>query len=100
MSKLLPHPRRTDGNQTIIVKALRKAGASVLILSSLGHGCPDLAVGYDYGRGDMRTWLFEVKEPGEGLTPDEMKFFRTWHGRVDIVYGPNEAIEIVRGAIE
>ncbi|HJP47915.1 hypothetical protein [Acinetobacter venetianus] len=37
---------KIDANQTEIVKALRKFGASVQSLASTGKGCPDLLVGF------------------------------------------------------
>lgn len=36
---------RTDANQTAIVEALRKCGASVQSLAAVGKGVPDLLVG-------------------------------------------------------
>ena len=48
---------RTDSNQSDIVKALRKAGATVQSLADVGGGCPDLLVGY-FGY----CILFEVKD--------------------------------------
>lgn len=74
------HRGRVDANQKEIVDALRKVGASVVSLSQIGDGCPDLLVGY---RG--RTLLLEVKD-GSGppskrlLTEDELKFQGRWTG--------------------
>lgn len=43
---------RTDSNHAEIAAALRKAGASVVSLASVGNGCPDLLVGFrTRGRG-------------------------------------------------
>ena len=68
---------RVDANQTQIVEALRKCGATVQPLHTVGAGVPDLLVGY---RG--RTALVEVKDgarpPSERrLTADQ----QTWHGQ-------------------
>ena len=63
MSKLLPHPRRKDSNQDIIVEALRHIGCSVYILSGVGHGCPDLLVG-DCWQEEPVNILLEVKQFG------------------------------------
>ena len=49
-------PSRVDANQAEIVAAFRAAGATVLHLHSIGHGCPDLLVGYQ-----GRNLLVEVK---------------------------------------
>lgn len=48
--------RRIDENQPEIVKTFRQLGASVLILSNLGKGCPDICCGI-FGK----NYLFEIK---------------------------------------
>src|ERR1700677_1842760 len=72
---------RTDANQSQIVSDLRKMGCSVLILSNIGQGCPDLLVGF---RGF--NYLFEVKDPtkppnARKLTEDEEEFHLGGDGR-------------------
>lgn len=47
---------RADKNQQDIVDELRDLGISVLILSQVGGGCPDLLIGH---RG--KNYLIEVK---------------------------------------
>jgi hypothetical protein len=59
MSKMGHSRRRVDSTQVGIVLALRKTGASVQHLHTIGKGCPDLLVGY---RG--RNILIEVKSDG------------------------------------
>jgi hypothetical protein len=76
---------RTDANQSSIVRDLRKAGASVMILSGVGEGCPDLLVGF---RGS--NYLFECKDGTQPpskkrLTEDEKAFHLTWDGQVAVV---------------
>lgn len=71
---------KTDANQTKIVEELRARGYSVLILSSVGGGCPDLAVGTS-----GRNYFFEIKDPGQPpskrqLTGEERKFSENWRG--------------------
>ena len=88
-------PHRVDGNHAEIVTALRGIGASVLDIHDLGHGAPDLVVGF---RGT--NLLVEVKDgrkpPSQKkLTPDEQTFFDAWRGAVYIVYGSTDAIELV-----
>lgn len=61
--------RAVDANQPEIVKAARSVGAFVIILSTLGHGVPDILVVF---RGQY--WLMELKVGKEGLTDDEKKF--------------------------
>jgi Holliday junction resolvase len=87
--------KRTDANQKEIVEALRTAGASVFVVSSVGAGLPDLLVGY---RGN--NFLLEVKNlagRGERLTPRELEFMDTWRGHVAIVRSPEEALEACGG---
>jgi hypothetical protein len=69
-----------DANQPAIVKALRAMAASVQSLADLGHGVPDLLVGW---RGI--NVLMEVKGGSRApstrrLTPDEAQWHQTWHG--------------------
>jgi hypothetical protein len=92
-------PKRIDANQTEIVKALRQCGCSVLILSAVGKGCPDLAVGYD-----GTTYLLEVKDGGktpskQKLTPDEEAWHAAWSGHVAIVNSVEAALRVV-GLVE
>ncbi|KAA0089337.1 hypothetical protein CIW54_07680 [Paraburkholderia sp. T12-10] len=86
---------KVDGNQSDIVAALRKVGASVTPIHTVGNGCPDLAVGF---RG--RTVLFEVKDPKQPpnkrrLTDDEAIWFGTWKGEAHVVETAEQAIAIL-----
>lgn len=86
---------RSDSNQQEIVDALRGVGASVYVTHRVGHGFPDLAVGY---RGV--NYLIEVKSsPKATLTDDELEFLRDWLGQVQVAHSVVEALEII-GAIE
>jgi len=85
--------RRTDANQSAIVSALRAVGASVVDLSAVGKGCPDLLVGF---RG--RTYLLEVKNKAgrNRLTADQDVFLAWWHGVPPvIVYNENDALTAI-----
>jgi hypothetical protein len=67
--------RKVDLTQGEIVAALRSAGCSVAILSSIGQGFPDLCIGI----GGISI-LMEVKTAKKGFTDPE-KFFRDrWKG--------------------
>jgi len=87
---------RVDANQKAIVAALRQVGASVQSLADIGHGCPDLLVGF---RG--RTLLMEVKDGSKvksarALTPDEEEWIAAWKGApVFVVESPEQAIDTV-----
>lgn len=84
---------RVDGNQAEIVAALRRVGATVQHLHTVGQGCPDLAVGRA-----GQTYFIEVKRPGEKLTPDEARWHEAWNGHVAIVHDVDEALVAV-GAV-
>lgn len=81
---------KADANQPEIVKALRRHGASVLHLHTVGHGCPDLAVGVAGS-----TYLLEIKDGSGKLTAQEEEFFKLWKGHVAIVRTPAEAVAAV-----
>ena len=88
---------RIDANQGEIVAYLRRIGASVQVLSAVGHGCPDLLVGF---RG--RNVLLEVKDGGKPpskrkLTPDEQEWHALWRGEVRIVESIQDARSILEG---
>jgi hypothetical protein len=83
---------RIDANQPEIVKALRAVGASVQILSAVGHGCPDILVGYQ-----GRNFLFEIKDGSKPpsdrrLTPAEEKWFGAWRGQCRVVESEHGAL--------
>jgi len=90
--------KRTDANQIEIVRALRQVGASVLILSAVGKGCPDIMAGY---RGV--NVLLELKDgtkppSARVLTPDERAWHEQWRGQVATVTTVDEALVAI-GAI-
>lgn len=86
---------KNDANQAQVVEGLRKLGYSVLILSRVGEGCPDLLVG-NMGR----NWLIELKDgskyPSERkLTPDQETFFSSWRGQVNKAESLEEILDII-----
>jgi hypothetical protein len=86
---------RTDGNQTDIKNALRKAGCSVLVMSDLGKGAPDLLIGFQDGL-DRFNVLVEIKMPNGRLTDDEKKFIENWKGYpVIIVRSAEQALKAI-----
>ena len=89
--------KRTDANQSAIIAVLRQVGATVVDLSAVGKGCPDLLVGH---RGV--TYLLEVKNvKGKNkTTPDQDVFYAWWRGApVTIVRTADEALSAI-GATE
>lgn len=92
--------KRVDDNHGEIVAALRRVGAEVQSLASMGGGVPDLLAAF---RGDW--YVIEVKDGNKPpskrkLTPDEEK----WHAKfshvapVHIVNTVDEALTAI-GAI-
>lgn len=89
-------PKRIDANQPVIVKALRKLGASVQTLHEVGRGCPDILVGFR-----SSNYLLEVKDGAKPpskrkLTDDEMKWHAEWNGTVYVVESIEQAMEVIR----
>ncbi len=87
---------KIDANQTAIVDALRKAGATVQSLASVGKGVPDLLVGI---RG--RTALLECKDGAKPpsarkLTPDQLIWHAAWQGgTLAVVDSPEAALRVL-----
>lgn len=66
---------RKDKNQTEIVAYLREQGATVEIVSAVGKGFPDIAIGY-YDQ-DV---LAEIKFGKNVYTDKQKKWRQTWKG--------------------
>ena len=86
---------KADRNQPEIVAALERVGASVQHLHSVGHGCPDLLVGF---RG--RNHLIEVKDgtlppSRRGLTDAQIRWHMLWSGEVAIANSAEDALRII-----
>lgn len=87
---------KIDANQPEIVDALRRAGATVQPIHTVGSGVPDLLVGY---RGV--NLLMEVKdgdkpESAQKLTPDEAEWHQNWLGQRSIVRSVFEALGVLK----
>lgn len=82
---------KIDANQPEIVAALRKAGATVQVLSTVGKGVPDLLVGYK-----LHNILLELKVKGGQLTPQQKLWHGSWLGDVFVVYSPEEAVKTIK----
>lgn len=83
-------PKRVDTNQREIVAALRQVGASVIMLYEVGHGCPDLLVGF---RG--QTYVLEIKTAKGRLTTDEWAWWQEWRGSGTVVRTVDEALRAI-----
>jgi len=96
MSKLRTVIRRTDGNQTEVVKAFRDLGCSVTIASMVGKGFPDLVVGIN-----GYNILVEVKDGNKPpsarhLTKPEIAWHSAWLGQSCVVESISDVERIVR----
>ena len=90
---------KPDANQAAIIEALRGIPeCAVLVLSAVGNGCPDIAVGY---RGF--NFLFEIKSPDrspkENPGPElrQQSFRDGWFGQVQRVTTLKEIITAMTG---
>lgn len=82
---------KVDVNHSAIVKAFRDLGCSVLDLSRMGQGCPDLLIGKH-----QRNRLVEVKRDKKAkLTDAQLEFFGAWKGHVSVVTSPDDAARVV-----
>ena len=91
----MTYAKRVDVNQKEIVKALRDCGASVVDLSKVGHGVPDLLVGYS-----GLTVLVEVKSSEKAkFTDDQLEFMKRWYGgalvRINDVEGAIRLVNLI-----
>lgn len=88
---------KVDANQQQVVEILRAAGATVQSLAAVGHGCPDLLVGWC-----GKTLLMEVKDgnkpPSEQkLNESQIKWHGTWMGGpLAVVNGPEAALRMLK----
>ena len=79
---------RTDGNQALIVAALRRIGCQVYYIKE-----PlDLLVGF---RG--RNILLECKMLGENLNAGQQEFCNRWNGEWHVVHNETEALTAIVG---
>lgn len=90
----------SDGNQKVIVAALRDAGASVAPCHAVGQGFPDLVCAY---RGVM--YMLEVKDPSQPkhrheLTPAQVKFHAGWQANILVVFTAREALDAIGASKE
>lgn len=86
---------RVDDNQKLLVEVWRRMGASVLILSAVGHGCPDVLVGYN-----GLNALVEIKDGSkvpskQKLTTLELEFHENWRGHVCVIKDEEEAQQLI-----
>lgn len=71
---------KSDAVQTPFVAQLRDLGVSVQPIHQIGHGCPDILVGWK-----GQNYLFELKSEKGVATPDEIEWLTKWKGQVALV---------------
>ena len=84
---------RTDNNQAEIVRALKSVGATVLDLSMVGGGCPDIVVGFC-----KKDFKIEIKNPDARgkLRTSQIIFQEFWKGeQVHVVNNVEEALKVI-----
>jgi len=91
---------KVDGNHAELAALARQMGCSVLDLSRVGSGCPDLLLGIATASG-RKNLLVEVKDSSQPpskrkLTPDQVEFHKTWRGPVAVVESADELISLIR----
>jgi Holliday junction resolvase len=79
--------RRVDNIQRQVTEALRKLGITVLVLSNVGHGAPDLLLGYA-----KKNYLVELKCGKNELTSFEKRFFDDWRGQALVAHNLDEIL--------
>jgi len=87
------YAKRVDENQNLIKHTFICLGASVLDLSRVGQGCPDLLIGYK-----SKSVLVEIKRDSKAtFTEPQVKFMQKWRGgavsRIDSV---DAAIRLIK----
>ena len=87
------YKKRVDENQSQLVNTFIALGASVLNLSRVGQGCPDLLIGYK-----NKSVLVEIKKDAKAVfTEPQIKFMQNWRGgtvsRIDSV---DAAIRLIK----
>lgn len=87
--------RKTDKNHAELIKWLRQMpGVSVFSTHAVGHGFPDIVVGYK-----GINYLIEIKDGAKPpsarkLTADEVKFHESWRGQIAVVNGIDDLMKI------
>ena len=86
------YKKRTDANHAEIMQEFRRLGASVLDLSRVGMGCPDLLIGVA-----NTSALVEVKVGNAKFTPAQELFMYNWRGgTVSRIDSPEAAERLVK----
>ena len=81
------HKVSRDSNHAGIVKELIQHDISVLDLSMVGSGCPDILIGFRTVMGSRVNILVELKSsPKAVVRPIQEEFIKNWNGMTTICY--------------
>jgi Holliday junction resolvase len=88
---------RVDENHGEIVSEFRRLGASVIDLSGVGEGCPDLCIGVA-----KQNLLVEIKKNAKArFTEAQLDFMTYWNGqpvfRVNCIEDAQYIVHMMRG---
>ena len=86
---------KVDANQSEIVRAWRDVGATVQLLHTVGHGCPDALVGYQ-----GINYVAEIKTETGRLNSRERRWHDEWHGQKAIVRTVREGLAMLGLEVE
>lgn len=95
--KILKYGAKKDANHNEIVDVLKKAGASIVDLSHVGCGMPDLICGFR-----NKTVLIEIKNTKtaygrRGFNKNQLKWQEQWlGGPVALVDSPEAALRVLK----
>ena len=81
---------RVDKNHKEIVDCFRKIGCSVLSLSAVGKGCPDLLISYQ-----KQCYLVEVKSEHGKLNTWQEEWGRRWGSPVYVVKTKEDCVALL-----
>lgn len=85
------YAHRVDANQGEVVGAFERMGCSVVILSAVGVGVPDLLVSVH-----RVSVLVEVKTVEGSLDPSQVRFHRESKAWIEVVRDLDDVIRLVR----
>jgi len=87
------YKKRVDENQKTLIHTFIALGASVLNLSTVGRGCPDLLIGYK-----GKTVLVEIKSSEKSkYTDPQVKFMQEWRGgAISRINSVDAAIRLIK----
>ena len=84
-----------DSNHGAIVRELVQHNISVLDLSMVGGGCPDILIGFRTVMGSRVNVLVELKSSSKAVVrPIQEQFIRNWNGMSTICYDAESILHI------